>query len=119
MLCSLDVFIADRTVKVWDLNTGEETLSCAGHKRDVVAVRYCRKSQRIFGASQNIIKVFIVIVFLKKKKDKMFCRFFPGNLGVGKVKQFLVVLAKQWFSRKDSRTTSFWEHCYFSGRNGP
>ncbi|XP_068706448.1 kinesin-like protein KIF21A [Montipora foliosa] len=48
----------DRTVKVWDLNTGEETLSCAGHKRDVVAVRYCRKSQRIFGASQNIIKVW-------------------------------------------------------------
>lgn len=48
----------DRTVKVWDLNTGEETLSCAGHKRDVVAVRYCPKSQRIFGASQNIIKVW-------------------------------------------------------------
>ena len=84
MLCSLDVFIADRTVKVWDLNTGEETLSCAGHKRDVVAVRYCRKSQRIFGASQNIIKVFIVIVFLKKKKDKMFCRFFFGKFGGGK-----------------------------------
>ena len=47
----------DRTVKVWDLNTGEETLSCAGHKRDVVAVRYCHKTQRIFGASQNVIKV--------------------------------------------------------------
>ena len=31
--------ITDRTVKVWDLNTGEEMLSCAGHKRDVVAVR--------------------------------------------------------------------------------
>lgn len=50
----------DRTVKVWDLNTGEETLSCAGHKRDVVAVRYCSKTQRIFGASQNIIKVWDV-----------------------------------------------------------
>lgn len=48
----------DRTVKVWDLNTGEETLSCAGHKRDVVAVRYCHKTQRIFGASQNVIKVW-------------------------------------------------------------
>ncbi|KAJ7322786.1 hypothetical protein OS493_032971 [Desmophyllum pertusum] len=48
----------DRTVKVWDLNTGEETLSCAGHKRDVVAVRYCPKTQRIFGASQNIVKVW-------------------------------------------------------------
>jgi len=52
---------ADRTVKVWDLNTGEETLSCAGHKRDVVAVRYCPKTQRIFGASQNVIKVNITI----------------------------------------------------------
>ena len=53
--------ITDRTVKVWDLNTGEETLSCAGHKRDVVAVRYCPKTQRIFGASQNIIKVKICL----------------------------------------------------------
>lgn len=49
--------LTDRTVKVWDLNTGEETLSCAGHKRDVVAVTYCPKTQRIFGSSQNIIKV--------------------------------------------------------------
>nr|XP_058952852.1 kinesin-like protein KIF21A [Pocillopora verrucosa] len=48
----------DRTVKVWDLNTGEETLSCAGHKRDVVAVRYCPKTQRVFGAAQNVIKVW-------------------------------------------------------------
>ena len=66
LICSLfaeiDLYVCpftDRTVKVWDLNTGEETLSCAGHKRDVVAVRYCSKTQRIFGASQNIIKVKI------------------------------------------------------------
>ena len=39
------------------MNTGEETLSCAGHKRDVVAVRYCLKTQRVFGAAQNVIKV--------------------------------------------------------------
>ena len=61
------MFPIDRTVKVWDLNTGEETLSCAGHKRDVVAVRYCPKSQRIFGASQNIIKVFVTTVLFKSR----------------------------------------------------
>ena len=61
------VFLIDRTVKLWDLNTGEETLSCAGHKRDVVAVRYCPKSQRIFGASQNIIKVYVTKVSLKRR----------------------------------------------------
>lgn len=71
---------ADRTVKVWDLNTGEETLSCAGHKRDVVAVRYCPKSQRIFGASQNIIKVqtilFTILLYIPDLLQLVSCGSF-------------------------------------------
>ena len=49
----------DRTVKVWDLNTGEETVSLGGHKRDVVAVRFCTRTQRVFSASQNLVKVTV------------------------------------------------------------
>ena len=48
---------ADRTVKMWDLNIGEETASLGGHKREVVAVRFCPRTHCVFSASQNIVKV--------------------------------------------------------------
>ncbi|XP_031568029.1 kinesin-like protein KIF21A [Actinia tenebrosa] len=48
----------DKTVKVWDLNTGEEVMSLSGHKRDVVAVRYCKLTKILYSVSQNIIKLW-------------------------------------------------------------
>lgn len=44
---------------MWDLNTGEELMSLSGHKRDVVAVRYCKLTKILYSVSQNIIKVGI------------------------------------------------------------
>ena len=67
--------LLDRTVKIWDLNTGEETMSLGGHKRDVVAVRYCPQTQQVFSVSQNIIKVRFVdrfILFHPRHTDR--CR---------------------------------------------
>ncbi|KAK3103464.1 hypothetical protein FSP39_019440 [Pinctada imbricata] len=48
----------DRTAKVWDLQTGRETLSLPGHPNNVVSVRYCQKSRLIFTVSQSYISVW-------------------------------------------------------------
>ncbi|CAB3988481.1 Kinesin KIF21A [Paramuricea clavata] len=48
----------DRTVKIWDLNTGEETMSLGQHKRDVTSLKYCAETKRLFSVSQNIIKIW-------------------------------------------------------------
>ncbi|XP_028393675.1 kinesin-like protein KIF21A isoform X2 [Dendronephthya gigantea] len=48
----------DRTVKIWDLNTGEETMSLGQHKRDVTSLKYCIETKRLFSVSQNIIKIW-------------------------------------------------------------
>ncbi|XP_048580945.1 kinesin-like protein KIF21A isoform X2 [Nematostella vectensis] len=50
----------DKTVKVWDLNTGEEILSLSGHKRDVVAVKYCHNTNCVYSVAQNLIKMWDV-----------------------------------------------------------
>lgn len=48
----------DRTVKIWDLNTGEETMSLGLHRRDVTSLKFCDETKRLFSVSQNIIKIW-------------------------------------------------------------
>uniref|UniRef100_A0A8D3C3A8 Kinesin family member 21A n=1 Tax=Scophthalmus maximus TaxID=52904 RepID=A0A8D3C3A8_SCOMX len=46
----------DRTCKVWNLVTGQEIMSLAGHPNNVVSVRYC--SSLVFTVSTSYIKVW-------------------------------------------------------------
>ncbi|XP_044048353.1 kinesin-like protein KIF21A isoform X3 [Siniperca chuatsi] len=46
----------DRTCKVWNLVTGQEIMSLAGHPNNVVSVRYC--SSLVFTVSTSSIKVW-------------------------------------------------------------
>lgn len=47
---------ADRTCKVWNLVTGQEIMSLAGHPNNVVSVRY--SSSLVFTVSTSYIKVW-------------------------------------------------------------
>lgn len=48
--------LADRTCKVWNLVTGQEIMSLAGHPNNVVSVRY--SSSLVFTVSTSYIKVW-------------------------------------------------------------
>ncbi|XP_032663629.1 kinesin-like protein KIF21A isoform X2 [Odontomachus brunneus] len=48
----------DRTVKVWDLETGIESLTLSGHPNNVVAVRYSAVNQLLFSVSAAYVKVW-------------------------------------------------------------
>ncbi|XP_037086600.1 LOW QUALITY PROTEIN: kinesin-like protein KIF21A [Pollicipes pollicipes] len=48
----------DRTVKVWDLGTGCQLQSLAGHPNNVVCVRYSEMTQLVFSVSSAFVKVW-------------------------------------------------------------
>ncbi|XP_077269576.1 kinesin-like protein 31E isoform X2 [Temnothorax americanus] len=48
----------DRTVKVWDLETGIESLTLGGHPNNVVAVKYSAVHQLLFSVSAAYVKVW-------------------------------------------------------------
>ncbi|XP_011051088.1 PREDICTED: kinesin-like protein KIF21A isoform X1 [Acromyrmex echinatior] len=48
----------DRTVKVWDLETGIESSSFSGHPNNVVAVKYSSVHQLLFSVSAAYVKVW-------------------------------------------------------------
>ncbi|XP_037070286.1 LOW QUALITY PROTEIN: kinesin-like protein KIF21A [Pollicipes pollicipes] len=48
----------DRTVKVWDLRTGHQLQSLAGHPNNVVCVRYSEVAQLAFSVSSAFVKVW-------------------------------------------------------------
>uniref|UniRef100_V5IJV2 Putative kinesin-like protein kif21a n=1 Tax=Ixodes ricinus TaxID=34613 RepID=V5IJV2_IXORI len=50
----------DRTVKIWNLHTGQEIQSLRGHPDNVVAVRYCEYTRLTFSVSTAYIKVWDV-----------------------------------------------------------
>ncbi|XP_046473383.1 kinesin-like protein KIF21A isoform X2 [Neodiprion pinetum] len=48
----------DRTVKVWDLETGLESLTLSGHPNNVVAVKYSVEHRLLFSISAAYVKVW-------------------------------------------------------------
>ncbi|XP_011860622.1 PREDICTED: kinesin-like protein KIF21A isoform X3 [Vollenhovia emeryi] len=48
----------DRTVKVWDLETGIESLTLGGHPNNVVAVKYSAVHQLLFSVSAAYVKAW-------------------------------------------------------------
>ncbi|XP_050042302.1 kinesin-like protein KIF21A isoform X3 [Dermacentor andersoni] len=50
----------DRTVKVWNLHTGQEIHCLRGHPDNVVAVRYCEYQRLTYSVSTAFIKVWDV-----------------------------------------------------------
>ncbi|XP_018406598.1 PREDICTED: kinesin-like protein KIF21A isoform X2 [Cyphomyrmex costatus] len=48
----------DRTVKVWDLETGIESSTLSGHPNNVVAVKYSAVHQLLFSVSAAYVKVW-------------------------------------------------------------
>ncbi|XP_025995479.1 kinesin-like protein KIF21A isoform X2 [Solenopsis invicta] len=48
----------DRTVKVWDLETGIESLTLSGHPNNVVAVKYSAIHRLLFSVSAAYVKVW-------------------------------------------------------------
>jgi kinesin family protein 4/21/27 len=48
----------DRTVKIWDLKSGQEVLTLDKHFSYVRCVRYCSRNRLIFTASQSLIKIW-------------------------------------------------------------
>lgn len=49
--------MTDCTVKVWDLSTGQETVSLGKHNSYVRKVTFCPEKQLIFTTYQSVIKV--------------------------------------------------------------
>jgi WD40 repeat protein len=45
--------VDDRLVKVWDVTTGQETLSLKGHAGDVTGVAFSPDGQRLASASHD------------------------------------------------------------------
>ena len=56
-----NVALADRTVKIWDMKSGQEVLTLDKHFSYVRCVRYCSKSRLIFTASQSLIKASVLV----------------------------------------------------------
>ena len=56
-LLSLSPSLSDRTVKIWDLTSGQEVLTLDKHFSYVRCVSYCSRNRLIFTASQSLIKV--------------------------------------------------------------
>ncbi|XP_067137573.1 kinesin-like protein KIF21A isoform X2 [Centruroides vittatus] len=50
----------DRTVKIWDLHTGQEIQSLAGHPNNVITVKYCEYTRLAFSVSTAYVKVWDV-----------------------------------------------------------
>ncbi|XP_066599552.1 kinesin-like protein KIF21A isoform X2 [Prorops nasuta] len=48
----------DRTVKVWDLETGIESMTLSGHPNNVVAVQYSTERNILFSVSAAYVKVW-------------------------------------------------------------
>ncbi|XP_020295594.1 kinesin-like protein KIF21A isoform X2 [Pseudomyrmex gracilis] len=48
----------DRTVKVWDLETGIESLTLSGHPNNVVAVKYSSVHRLLFSVSAAYVKIW-------------------------------------------------------------
>jgi WD40 repeat protein len=49
----------DRTIKVWDLAAGKETLTLRGHTKDVSSLALSGDGKRLFsGSGDNTIKVW-------------------------------------------------------------
>ncbi|XP_076067796.1 kinesin-like protein 31E [Oratosquilla oratoria] len=48
----------DRTVKVWDLNRGQEVMSLGGHPNNVNCVKYSEAQHTCFSVSSSFIKVW-------------------------------------------------------------
>ncbi|KAJ8673461.1 hypothetical protein QAD02_004723 [Eretmocerus hayati] len=48
----------DRTVKVWDLNTGIESTTLSGHPNNVVVVKYSTEHRLLFSVSAAYVKVW-------------------------------------------------------------
>ncbi|XP_011339391.1 kinesin-like protein KIF21A isoform X2 [Ooceraea biroi] len=48
----------DRTVKIWDLETGIESLTLGGHPNNVVAVKYSAVHRLLFSVSAAYVKVW-------------------------------------------------------------
>lgn len=52
------MFITDRTVKIWDLQTRTEIRTLHGHPNNVVAVRYHPVTKMLLSASSHIVKIW-------------------------------------------------------------
>ncbi|WP_237396853.1 WD40 repeat domain-containing protein [Okeania sp. KiyG1] len=49
---------SDRTLKIWDIQTGEELLTLSGHTGGVRTVAKLPEGQVVSGSSDNTIKVW-------------------------------------------------------------
>ena len=50
--------IADRTAKIWDLESGDEILTLDGHPNNVVKVEFCEETKLVFTVSNFAVKIF-------------------------------------------------------------
>ncbi|KAK3575966.1 hypothetical protein CHS0354_031230 [Potamilus streckersoni] len=48
----------DRTAKAWDIQTGKEFMSFAGHPNNVTVVKYCQSRRLLFTVCQSYISVW-------------------------------------------------------------
>ena len=64
MCCYTLYIFPDRTVKIWNLKTCTELLTLDKHFSYVRCVRFCPKNNIIFTASQSLIKVSFIVLFL-------------------------------------------------------
>ncbi|VVC43336.1 Hypothetical protein CINCED_3A002326 [Cinara cedri] len=48
----------DKTVKIWDLNSGKEIQTLAGHPNSVVAIKYDEYTQLVFSVTSSYVRVW-------------------------------------------------------------
>ncbi|XP_022162800.1 kinesin-like protein KIF21A [Myzus persicae] len=48
----------DKTVKIWDLNSGKEIQTLAGHPNSVVAIKYDEYAQLVFSVTSSYVRVW-------------------------------------------------------------
>ena len=89
----------DRTAKVWDLETGEEVLSLAGHPNNVTAVRYSEESHLIYTVSTYFVKVWDIRDTKRSIKTLVYVLL---------LSQFSYVCRQQWTSKDWWRI--YWLH---------
>jgi len=54
----LILFLLDKTVKIWDLNSGKEIQTLAGHPNSVVAIKYDEYAQLVFSVTSSYVRVW-------------------------------------------------------------
>jgi len=52
------LFLLDKTVKIWDLNSGKEIQTLAGHPNSVVAIKYDEYAQLVYSVTSSYVRVW-------------------------------------------------------------